>query len=366
MSRNTFVHTALLVVSVAGCGVDLEDAPPVDNEPIAAARKPVDPESCPDYVCGKNSPNLDSFPVRQIDLTAPTADGFSIAGAYVGNQAFALSVSHGRVSATAVNNAANVLSDVNLVGLRVIIRHATTTSPPTYYTVLFQNVDHAVQYSLPNAAGVRPHLESYQLSWQPTPNNPNAQLSSLRPFCPMPPVWGYDPDTRMPASNALVYEGEVYERPYTVDAETRPEMITFACADTTFFKMATRGYTDMARADNYPATTTGERTALFKSFAANYCPNFVGTVAGQPLDWFDGKIQNGNGPHLEARWNAQGAACLNTPRVVFHPTADSNAVFGLNGANLAAQMAAAGCTVPACPDDNVHALGVGTINTINR
>lgn len=123
------------------------------------------------------------------------------------------------------------------------------------------------------------------------------------------------------------------------------------CAGHTLSKMHLMGYTEASRPVMTWPATLDQRQAVLKMLTASYCPGGDSfTVAGQKLLWRDQKwtaLPDNhpvyfNGPFnntaaktsaismskaLEARWDKNGATCLNTPRAAQWPSPDAADTF---------------------------------------
>jgi hypothetical protein len=114
---------------------------------------------------------------------------------------------------------------------------------------------------------------------------------------------------------------------YDLDAKTvianQSNWITLACAGSAAAKMALLGYGPNARyVDSTPPPSVARRQATLKMITADYCGDGESyTSDGTLLDWENqaGTVLRhpGNGSSaIEAIWTAEGALCLDTPRLV--------------------------------------------------
>lgn len=359
------ICSIVIASSVVGCGVEGIEEGTAPPEPDVIARAP-----CPDYVCGGNSPVVDTFPLHHVDQSgAATEEGFAITGFYKNGVRHQFRVTNGKISARAPNNV--IVSGQGLVGMRLIVERRTAAGVSGTYTIQIAAVGAGTDFWAidPANPNFSPKLETYKLMWE-AQSNPTAPLPALENLCSQPPAGPTAPGA-MPVENALVYEGDVYDDPYKVSPVQNLADVTIGCTGHLFAKMQLSGYTGAAARIGFPATTTAERTAAMKMFAADYCGDLPATArhsftrAGQPLNWGDdhGLIQipvrqATTNATLEARWDEHGARCLNIGRVDAHPTPDFP-----NG--LAPELAAAGCAIPACTNLDMYDLDAALVISVN-
>jgi hypothetical protein len=140
-------------------------------------------------------------------------------------------------------------------------------------------------------------------------------------------VW--DESTEIPPFNAVVFEGDrIDATARTVKPAAEDRWFNIGCARHTLSKMRLTRNTlhTVADADWRPV-----QTAL-KMLSADYCGNGTAlTVPGMPILWQQHASPGGGSTigmtyrvqpqpgSLEARWNENGAVCLDTPRLAVHP-----------------------------------------------
>jgi hypothetical protein len=195
---------------------------------------------------------------------------------------------------------------------------------------------------LPN---LNPVFESYELDWKPL-----GYIGHALPVCAQP---NNDDILTMDRYHALVFEGERIDAARkTVGATLDARWFNIGCAGSTLAKLHLTGHTQAAESDGF-STTIRERQTMLKMLSADYCGSGRAfTVGGQPLHWVDdhGTMTVGLfGNYTEADWTANGASCLDTPRVVANPTATSLAHFP-DAATVAAEIydACRGAPPPPC------------------
>ncbi|MEZ4382463.1 MAG: ADYC domain-containing protein [Nannocystaceae bacterium] len=112
---------------------------------------------------------------------------------------------------------------------------------------------------------------------------------------------------------------------YDLDAKTvsagNDGWFTLACAGSAAAKMALLGYGPNAEVEGEPAPSADQRQATLKMITADYCgTGHSYTEDGTPLRWENGAgtvlAGDADPSDLEAIWTADGAACLDTPRIV--------------------------------------------------
>lgn len=168
-----------------------------------------------------------------------------------------------------------------------------------------------------------------QIALSAQTNNP-AMSHDGRPSPPSDSRWdeslAWDESTVVPPFNAVVFEGD------RINATTRTVQPT---PDDRWFNIGCPRHTlaKMRLTRNTLHTTTGgwqQVQATLKMLSADYCGTGTAlTVIGTPIVWQQnppGAAMTYRFPplsgNLEARWNENGAICLNTPRLREHPNSD--------------------------------------------
>jgi hypothetical protein len=120
----------------------------------------------------------------------------------------------------------------------------------------------------------------------------------------------------------VVLAGERYDLDSKTVIPGQNGWITLACAGSAAAKMALLGDGPHAELAGAAPASVDERQATLKMLTADYCGDGESyTVDGTPLDWEnqDGTVTPDPNAELgpsEAIWTADGALCLDTPRVV--------------------------------------------------
>lgn len=122
-------------------------------------------------------------------------------------------------------------------------------------------------------------------------------------------------------ASVVVLADERYDLADKTVIADQPGWITLACAGSAAAKMALLGYGPNARfVASTPPPSVDRRQATLKMLTADYCGDGHSyTVDGTPLDWENsaGTVGRYDVPSaLEAIWTADGARCLDTPRLV--------------------------------------------------
>lgn len=281
---------------------------------------------CPDWGCGLNSPLMDNGFFHELNLDGlRNVDGYALTTVRKeGLGSYDLSVENGRMSARLRTNSpiAPLLTGGGLVGLEISLNRINPdTGATTYWTMKVAAVSGGVEYRADRLDGVTPPtIESYRFRMQAGPfemplcaHGPEV----LPPSGPRPIMKGF----------AVVYAGERINAEYkSISAFPNFRWFNIGCAETAVAKLQLYGHTQTAVAAGFP-TTFAERQTLLKMLVGDYCGHGkTFTVAGQPLDWEDDHgtmvlpASTASLRRTEARWTPNGAACLNTPRVIARPS----------------------------------------------
>lgn len=122
---------------------------------------------------------------------------------------------------------------------------------------------------------------------------------------------GLNPDE----TSVVIIPGERYDLGSNTVVEKQAGWATLACRGHALAKMKMLGYDP---GDGY-GSSVGERQATIRMITADYCGDGTSfTVLGQPLEWADKRgsfpIAGANAQREEAKFDADGAICLDTPR----------------------------------------------------
>lgn len=325
-------------------------------------------ERCGARICAGNSPIVDHYGFWELNTKGiENSAHVTLLGLSLGNDFYDVSVVDSKLHAR--DQYGNELTD--LVGAVIWIR-AQATGEEYGITIsevgTFDEVVPTYSVTYPPAPPVRPGspfglfnrlglfnlvgipalrmpiittqyqtLQTYVLDWSKVGTNPlggpvpagGAPASGEMPvfdpsqshtnICPPPiriPTAGdgeFDPTSRMDMFHTVLFEGDRFD----------PDLRTVKpAADDDWFNIGcgTHALAKLRLTRNTIHTAPGWRNvqAAFKMLAADYCgTGSVYTVDGEPLVWKDrGAMQLYRQPReLEARWDENGATCLNSPRL---------------------------------------------------
>jgi len=308
-------RVAMLVVMAAGCGSGLESLGEVQSAGLR--------ECPPSGPCPTNSPVIDTYRFHDLNrLGVPNAQGLSVKGFEVDGKELGLEVENGyllgRIDPSTVRAGAELAGGVIRIGDE--LGHE--------YLIKIDEVGTGAYWA--RLGGTNPPLELYRLSWASAP--PDGSIPSDNDFSHVCPEPADENDALgMPGFTATLYEGDRIDADtVTVSPKIDTDWFNLGCVGHAVAKLALTGHTEAAKSVGFD-TTTAERQAVLKMFAADYCGIGVPfTVAGQPLAFADeyGRMEIGSLVEFEARWTEHGAACLDVPRVDARPTALSIETFG--------------------------------------
>lgn len=284
---------------------------------------------CDTWICGSNSPILGGLRFHELNIAGLLNDeDFSVMSFSKAGLAYQLSVERGRIFG---RSGAQLIQGSGLIGAQLRVRRGVNV-----FVVRISGV-HVMQ-SYARMSGTTRSIETYLLE---AAEYINGQLGDFRNLCGNVPSPYHTDLLGMPNTHALVFEGDrISKTAKTVDPVADTSWFNIGCAGHALSKLAINGHTHAAKVAYGFATTTDERQAFLKMLTADYCgKGRTFTVAGQPLYWQDarGYTQYATSPvnlQLEARWSANGATCLNTPRIIAKPSANSSAIFGNNPADI--------------------------------
>lgn len=188
--------------------------------------------------------------------------------------------------------------------------------------------------SPPPAGQPRKKLETYVLDWSavvanPLPNRMPAGATGIEipevdgkftHVCPPPTTGGgggqieWDPTSALDVYQTLLFEGDRFDlETRTVESAPDDKWFNIGCGTHTLAKMR------LTRNTIHTAPGWQNVQAALKMFSADYCgTGSAYTVDGEPLVWRDrGSMHFWQNPReLEARWDENGAICLDSPRLL--------------------------------------------------
>lgn len=317
-----------LVLAVFGAGCALGAAA---GEPATGSAQQ-DINQCPEFMCGMNSPQIAEFGFWELNLPTtlgvaglPNNVGMQVLGFVQGNQLYLPRVIGGRLIATL---ASTTLSGSLLVNGWFYLRNGSRT-----FKLRVAEVGTVTSWAT-QPSGAQPVLETYKLDWTELVNG---TWGDFRNMCKNIPGRESSEILTMTGANiyrTLLFEGDRIDATKKLDTGIDVSWFNLGCAGSALAKMALTGHTEASRVTHAFDTTLAERQTMLKMLAADYCGDGTPfTVAGQPLNWSDdhGTMKLVAPPQsliLESRWTANGAACLDKPRVDVHWTQLGADTFG--------------------------------------
>jgi hypothetical protein len=304
--------------------------------PLADVEQPIIVGRCtePDF-CGTNSPLISRYSAWEFKLDGtPNDQDFALLGlgkdygSYT--EFYTLQVQDSRISgADAWGD--RVLVDSDLIDAKIYFQHRGRQ-----HAIAITNVGQIYEV----VTGGLP-IQTYVLDWSDVTAQPlpfampagyvieSSSLPLLSPpaaVCP-PPKWIYqsyvgsmvewDESTYagMGLYESIVFEGDRFDPETRTVAHTADNnWFNIACGTTTLAKLRlTRNTIQTANWRNVQAA--------FKNLSADYCGTGTAfTFPGEPLVWRDRNgmeyFHLGSKNDLEARWNENGAMCMNSPRLL--------------------------------------------------
>ena len=315
---------------------------------------------CDPFFCGKgNSDVIDNMGLHDLNVKGEVNDtGFRLTKMVKGGVVFEPRVYASELYGYEVGGSA-YLPPSEVVGAELVVEHDNQLT----YLIKIQSIDESEYWGTPDSHVVQ--ATSYRLLWK------EMKKGKWQNLCVEPPTPGH-PDLRgnQPAYNAFLFEGDrIDERYKTFEDKPDDDWFNIGCMGHALAKLHLTGHTQAAKRQRGFVSDLPERQTFLKMIVGDYCGSGQPfTVAGQPLDYMNAsgtvKYASGGPLEIEARWNPDGATCLNKPRVTANATPESDAAFP-NG--IEAAMLAAGCEPPpACHnDDDVWNLDGHYLNSAN-
>jgi hypothetical protein len=318
-------HAVLgLVVALSGCVAG--------EEPASVAEADLLGTPCPDWGCGINSPQIDNSFFHELNVDGVVnLEGYTLLGASKTGGIYDVSVEDARMIArlrVGTLSAPRVLTGESLEGLALSLRRFNAATGTTrHYTLVVESVSNVVEYrATPPGGSTPPTIETYKL-----------YIQSEGPFgaylCQNgPELLSGEGPRQMARYSAVVFEGErIDAKQKTIAPVLSSRWFNIGCAESAVAKLHLHGHTHASRTAGFD-TTIAERQTMLKMLVGDYCGTGKPfTVTRQPLDWEDDQhtmVMPASIPKaLEARWRPYGAACLNTPRVVAHPSDEAAEAF---------------------------------------
>lgn len=299
---------SLFAVTATACLDSVEPATPDEGAAPAegTVEQLIEEDPCPNFACGQNGPKLNNRDFHELsEAGVPNREGFSVHPLVKGGVSYALSVVGWELRGTDANG--NVISGDLLENATFEISHDTGRR----YRVLINDVSTMYLYAGPKK-GVA--LPQYILKWiDVTPGAPAQHYTNV---CARPPTGPYRQDTLYQnGESTLIFEGNRYDSVAKRVLFGSPTWFNLGCAGHALSKLLLTGHATLSG-----SATIAQQQAALKAVTADYCGIGISfTVAGEPLYW---KTSNGymsfqgQPDSFEARWNENGAVCVDEHRLL--------------------------------------------------
>jgi hypothetical protein len=295
---------------------------------------------CPEWGCGMNSPTLaDGAVFDELDasMTEPDRHGIKIVTAKQAGHEVKLRIDRHFIIATATDGSGLVFQHGGLVGTLIDLDRNGMR-----YQL---KIDGVQEQSLRFWSGDTKEFVPFYRILVKLPLDNQFKAPICMPDKPLEKVWG------PVVHSAIAFTGDRYDPQLktVIDADRGTSWFNLACAGTATAKMHLVRHTnagawtaatwspgaDVLDPGAPYRTDVGQRQAMLRMYAASYCGDSLAfTVDGQPLlyddenHWYappagvprltvaaDGTVSPA-GASVEALWTADGAACVNAPRLV--------------------------------------------------
>jgi hypothetical protein len=320
-------RTGWLVASLAALGGCVVDGVPEPEQGVAVGAIGTG-GPCPDQGCGENSPVIDALGFHELSLRGVmNKEGFFIhppkapAQIVKSNVSYDLNVVDGRI--TASQNGVTLLQGRALEGGVITVQRLSAK-----YTLRIREV-RKMQYFLPPLNTI----EAYRLEWAKVGDDNFQNLCGGIQLLIDEVLGGGDGKVPSPELmnmqmwEAVVFEGDrIDTAAKTMSKTANDTWFNIGCAASTPAKLLLTHHTIHSQAPTPRAWE--QRQAMLKLYVADYCGTGASfTVARQKLVWQSPSVSYLLPPwKLEARWNENGATCLNNPRMLY-PSTPLGAVF---------------------------------------
>jgi hypothetical protein len=288
--------------------------------------------SCGDFECGNsNSPEIDNQGVHEFDTTFRQASGgFQLVDYSKNGISYTPVVS--QATLTGQDGSGHVVlhdggqNASSLFGSQFLVKNVNSHLE---YIIRIDGVGSAPYFAKPN--GLAMTTPTYLVNWIVAQNGQPKAGADWKNICHSPPA---DPSTTlgMDRFHAVLFEGDRIDATKKVVEAVDRSWFNIGCAGAALSKQHLDGHTQGAMELSPEFSSTLEqRTAHLKMLAADYCGSGVPlTISGQKLNYTDDSgwmPYASSAPVLEARWKAEGASCLNLPRVKANSSAAARDAF---------------------------------------
>ncbi len=304
--RNSLFVLAAALCVLAGCG-DQSDCVPANAADLPGVGVDSQASTCPPWQCGTNSAEINDLPIGE--LHAYPGQNTGLVNAWNaqlvdfrtmrGND-YVIRFDEGNLYAS---NGQETLTGDDLVGTALVIRDTTTD---TDIEVQIHKYEQVPSWTTEPFMVDRYIFATY-----------NEELGFFTPACT-------DADESLGESAwAVLIGGERYsweDKTVAASGEDARGWFNIACYGNSLYKMKLMGYDPVPDRENPHQTVPEQRQAALKMLTADYCGTGTSfTETGTPLYWRNsaGWSENSVPPEvsLEAYWTADGALCLDTPRL---------------------------------------------------
>jgi hypothetical protein len=309
--------TSLVVLVLVGCAVDEVDTSSTEQEQ----------QACPPFFCS-NSDEVGHNGILDVNLRGLTnAQGYKLrslnnkAQIYKNGLAYELRFSNGRI--WGYRSLSSMLRGSALIGAEIMLQRDRSSS----FSVVIDNV-RTIRYAFGDASE---SLEAYRMLWR-IPGEPvNRKLN----LCNAPSWSGEerDPQERLMGllpEEAVWFAGDRIDPVLKTLSQTADyDWLNLGCAGTSLAKLHLTRNTIISQQSPMEESSWKARQATFKLLTADYCGTGKAfTFSGVPLVWQGGSVERylQEPRDLEARWNENGAQCLNKARLADDP--EANLYFG--------------------------------------
>ena len=306
----------LSCIALTACAMDEEIE--LSESSYAIKNNPGDDGTCPEWGCGSNSPKLELVDFHELhERDVPNVAGFRIKSFQkeypVGSgiwRSYWPEVHHGKLRAVTRSLTLPMVTwqNADVVGMRFVIENAAGQVIHMYVdgidAVPFWS--HPPNWTIPDGR----LAYTYELRWI----YPGSAMRRRLPVCGA----STEADGIYPFNAVLFEDDRIDADALRVVGDDASHWFNIGCKGHTLAKMHLLGHTKAGGHYMGATPTLNQRTAMLKMLSGDYCG--LGdpfTVAGVELEWKDAQrwYDNVTSPRLEARWDENGATCLNTPRI---------------------------------------------------
>ena len=283
--------------------------------------------TCPKEHCGTNSCEIDQMGFHDLEMTRTDKNdsGFRLAGFEQKGVDYELVVANAQLTGTSKSN--GTIAGQDLVGAQMIVEVGSQS-----YAIRIAAVGSMALPIPPTDPSQPTSVETYELDYsRMTGAQPSSEWKNICGGTPFEdggdPEFGYRETFGQHPKHSILFEGDKIDlETMTIDPKPSPNWFNIGCSGHTLAKLF------LTRNATVSLGHTGDhdpRQATLKLLVGDYCGTGKPfTVAGQKLAWQGGQMPFFATPErLEARWNQDGATCLEVPRMLFPTTKEGAALF---------------------------------------